>query len=72
VLNECVVGTSAIENDAALGIRHKENILMTKWYLKSLRDFLRGIYSVNILVKLYLHIMCTAVYRASSGKGWYF
>lgn len=37
MLNEGVVSTSATENGAALGIRHKENILMSKWYLKKPR-----------------------------------
>lgn len=34
MINEVVVSASAIENDAALGIRHKETILVTKWHLK--------------------------------------
>lgn len=33
VANEGVMSTAAIEN-VALGIGHKENILMTKWYFK--------------------------------------
>lgn len=74
MLNEGVVSTSAVENEAALGIRYKENILMTKWYFKKPKRFSErnrfSQHSTNSILGIY--IMCTETYTASSGRGWYF
>lgn len=40
-----VMSAFAIENEMALGIRHKENMLVTKWYLKKLRICKGNIFS---------------------------